>query len=146
MTIVFEMSTDPDIVGTRLNQAWNPIANRYDWAQVSGINLGLTGNPVIVVVAHGNDTEIGNADSGTIDIDAETFLALIQGNMDSGTGAFPSAVYISTCGAGIAMFAAAVRLAAEANEIWDHTRIFGHSDPVAGPVPPPNDIRWFEIY
>jgi hypothetical protein len=35
MTYVLEMSTDPDIVNTGLNAAWNPITARYSWAQVS---------------------------------------------------------------------------------------------------------------
>jgi len=143
MTMVMEMSTDVDIINTGLNPAWNPIANRYSWVQVSGMNLNVAGGATIVVVAHGNGSEIGNA-GPAISINAETFLALIQGNMAAGTA--PAAIYISTCGPGIAQFAAAVRIAAQNNQIWNATRIFGHSDPVAGPVPPPNDVRWFEIY
>ncbi|WP_149194617.1 hypothetical protein [Luteimonas suaedae] len=144
MTIVFEMSTDPDITATPLAPAWHPIAARYGWPQVSPCNLGLPGGITLVVIAHGNGTEIGNAAPGTIDIGAAAFLALIQGNMAG--GAFPAAVYISTCGPGIAEFAAAVRLLAEQNDVWDGTRIFGHSDPVAGAVPPPGDIRWAQIF
>lgn len=45
-----------------------------------------------------------------------------------------------------AEFSARVRLAAQQNGVWHGTRIFGHSDAVAGPVPPPGDIRWFEIF
>jgi hypothetical protein len=143
MTIVMQMSTNQDILNTQLNAAWNPVTNRYTWAQVSAMNLNIAGGATIVVIAHGNGTEIGNAQPGTIDVNAETFLALIQGNM---AGAAPAAIYISTCGPGIAEFAAGVRIAAQNNQIWAATRIFGHSDPVAGPVPPPNDIRWFEIF
>jgi len=143
MTIVFEMSTDVDIRNTQLAPAWAPIT-RYNWAQVSAINLNLPTAQTVVVIAHGNGTEIGNADPGTIDIDAATFLALVQGNMQD--GAIPAAVYISTCGPGIAEFAANVRLLAEQNQVWQNTRIYGHSDPVSGPVPPPGDIRWFEIF
>jgi hypothetical protein len=144
MTIVMEMSTDPDIIATPLNAAWNPIANRYTWAQVSAMNLNIAGGATIVVVAHGDGNEIGNAAPGAIDINAETFLALVQGNMNP--AAAPARIYVSTCGPGIAEFAANVRIAAENNQIWNATSIFGHSDPVAGPVPPPNDIRWFEIF
>jgi hypothetical protein len=143
MTTVMEMSTDADILATALDPAWNPIANRYAWAQVSGMNLNIPAAATIVVVAHGDGNEIGNAVPGTIDINAETFLALIQGNMNN---AALGAIYISTCGPGIAEFAASVRIAAENNQIWNAASIFGHSDPMAGPVPPPNDIRWFEIF
>lgn len=139
-----EMSTDHDITTTVLNQAWNPIQNRYNWNQVRATNINLNGGQTIVVIPHGDGNEIGNKVPGTIDIDAQTFLALIQGNMTAGTS--PASIYISTCGPGIAQFAAAVRLAAQQNRIWNHTSIFGHSDPVAGPVPPPNDIRWFQIF
>ena len=144
MTIVMEMSTDHDITTTVLNQAWNPIQNRYNWNQVSATDINLNGGQTIVVIAHGDGDEIGNAIPGTIDINARMFLALIQGNMMAGTS--PASIYISTCGPGIAQFAAAVRLAAQQNRIWNNTTIFGHSDPVAGPVPPPNDIRWFQIF
>lgn len=144
MTYVMEMSTDNDIVNTQTNVAWNPITARYNWGQVSAMNLNVPNQATIVVIAHGNGDEIGNADPGTIDIDAELFIALIQGNMAN--NAMPAAVYISTCGPGIAQFAAAVRIAAENNLIWANTRVYGHSDPVAGPVPPPNDIRWVQIF
>lgn len=143
MTIVMQLSTDADIVNTALDTKWNPIVNRYSWAQVNPMNLNLAGGTTIVVIAHGNGSEIGNANPEIIDIDAETFLTLIQGNMLNNA---PAGIYISTCGPGIAQFAASVRIAAENNQIWNNTRIFGHSDPVAGPVPPPNDIRWFEIF
>ncbi len=144
MTIVMLMSTDKDIVNTQLNQQWNPITARYNWQEVSGMNLKIGANQTIVVIAHGNGAEIGNANPETIDINATTFLALIQGNMQDNV--HPLAIYISTCGPGIAQFAADVRIQAENNVIWTNTRIYGHSDPVAGPVPPPNDIRWTEIY
>lgn len=144
MTYVMEMSTDNDIVNTQTDAAWNPITARYNWAQVSAMNLNVPNQATIVVIAHGNGDEIGNAQAGVVDIDAETFIALIQGNMAN--NAMPAAIYISTCGPGIAQFAAAVRIAAENNLIWANTRIYGHSDPVAGPVPPPNDIRWVQIF
>lgn len=144
MTIVMLMSTDLDIFQTQVNAAWNPVANRYTWAQVSALNLNIAGGETVVVIAHGNGNEIGNADSGTIDINAEIFLALVQGNMQA--GATPASIYISTCGHEIAQFAAAVRIAAENNQIWNATSIFGHSEPVAGPVPPPTDIEWVEIF
>jgi hypothetical protein len=128
MIIVMEMSTDLDICNTTLDQAWGPIPsnNRHKWAQVQEMNLNIVGNATIVVVAHGNDTQIGNAHSGTVDINAETFLALVHGNVNPA----PAAIYISTCGSGIAQFAANVRIAARDNRIWNNTRILGHSDPV----------------
>ena len=144
MTIVLEMSTDADIIATGLDPAWNPVTQRYAWAAVSGMNLNIAGGATLVVVAHGNGQEIGNANAGVVDINAETFLALIQSNMAAGT--VPAAIYISTCAPGIAQFAAGVRLAAEGNQIWHATRIFGHYNPVAGNVPPSTDIRWDEIF
>jgi hypothetical protein len=143
MTIVMEMSTDHDIITTNLNPAWNPITNRYTWAQICAMNLNIAGGATIVVVAHGNGNEIGNAVPNTIDINAEIFLALVQGNMNA---AAPISIYISTCGPGIAQFAANVRITAGNNQIWNATSIFGHSDPIAGPVPPPNDISWNQIF
>ncbi|WP_375770608.1 hypothetical protein NR798_06835 [Archangium gephyra] len=145
MTYVMQMSTDQDIINTQLNAAWNPITARYSWLQVSGMNLGIPAGATIVVIAHGDANEIGNAQPGTVDIDASTFLALIQGNMAQ--GAVPAAIYISTCGPGIPQFAAAVRMAAQQNRIWaNNTRIFGHSDPISCPVPAPNSQAWFEIF
>ena len=139
-----EMSTDPDILATDLNPSWNPITARYNWAQVSGMNLNVPNGATIVVIAHGNGNEIGNAQPGTIDIDALTFLANIQANM--ALNSFPAAIYISTCGPGIALFAAAVRIAAENNVIWNNTRIFGHDTAVAGEVPSANSLSWIEIF
>lgn len=138
------MSTDKDIVDTTLNSKWEPIDQRYSWQQVKSMELNVSDRATIVVLAHGNGSEIGNANPGEIDIDASTFLALIQSNMDAHTT--PSSVYISTCGPGIAEFAANVRLTAEQNDVWKNTRIFGHNDPVSGPVPPPNDMSWTEIF
>lgn len=144
MTVVLEMSTDPDIVETPLNAAWNPVTHRFHWNQVAATNLNIAGGSTIVVVAHGDGTEIGNADPGVVDINSQIFLALVHGNMANGT--VPNAVYISTCAPGIAEFAANVSLSARQNQVWANTRIFGHADPVIGPVPPPNDIAWIEIY
>lgn len=143
MNYVMEMSTDADIINTTVNVAWNPITQRYTWHQVSATNLGIPAPATIIVIAHGNNNEIGNAGLG-VDIDAEYFLVLVQQNMAPGPS--PDAVYISTCGRGIAEFSAAVRIAAENNQIWQNTRIYGHCDPVSGPVPPPSDIRWVEIF
>lgn len=143
-TTVMEMSTDQDIIDTLLDPAWNPIAGRYGWIEVSQMGLDIAAAPTIVVVAHGNGNAIGNADPGTVDISPESFLVLVQGNMVAGT--VPAAIYISTCGPGIAQFAAGVSIAAQNNQIWNATRIFGHSDPVVGPVPPPNAMSWFEIF
>lgn len=142
MTYALYMSTDEDITHTPLNAAWNPVT-ACSWAQIRAANLDLPAGATIVVLAHGNGDEIGNADPGTIDIDATTFLALIQGNMHAGV---PAKIYISTCGHRIAEFAANVRHAAEQNDIWDNTEIYGHADPVEGPVPPPNDIGWYQIF
>ncbi len=142
MTFALYMSSDPDIVHTPLNHAWNPV-QQHSWPQVAGMNLGLPPGSDLVVLAHGNGNEIGNAEPGTIDIGAHHFLALVQANMNGGP---PGRIFISTCGEGIAEFAAQVRLAAEQNEIWHHTEIFGHSDPIAGPVPPPNNLAWIQIF
>ncbi|RQW78859.1 MAG: hypothetical protein EHM14_10665 [Methanothrix sp.] len=144
MTIVMEMSTDIDIINTQLDPSWNPVTSRYAWAQVHQMGLNIAGGETIVVVAHGNGNEIGNNVPGIVDINADIFLVLVQGNMHNNTS--PASIYISTCGPGIAEFAANVEIAAEANQIWHRTNIFGHSDPVAGPVPPMGDVRWTQIY
>ena len=144
MTIVMEMSTDANIVGTQLDPAWPAVTARYTWAQIGGMNLNIANGASIVVVAHGNGNEIGNQNAGVVDIDALTFLADVQGNMAA--AAVPAAIYISTCNAGIAQFAANVRIQAGLNQIWGNTRIYGHANPVAGNVVPPNDIRWYQMF
>lgn len=109
------------------------------------MNLGITDTAAtIIVIAHGNNTEIGNAEPGVVDVTAEAFLADIQGNMFENIT--PTAIYISTCVHKIAEFSAAVRIAAQNNQIWHNTRICGHSEDVSGPVPPQNDDRWVEIF
>ncbi|MFT3980558.1 MAG: hypothetical protein QM687_08825 [Ferruginibacter sp.] len=143
-TIVMLMSTDQDIIDTQLSPQWGPAQARYSWNQVSAMDLGISTGHTIVVIAHGNNQLIGNS-QGQPNIDAATFLALIQGNMQN--GAVPAAIFISACGETIAGFAAGVRIAAEQNQVWANTRIFGHCNPVAGPVPPPNTLlNWVEIY
>lgn len=144
MTIVMQMSTDQDIVSTTLDSSWSPVAQRYSWDQVKAANLKIAEGATIVVVAHGDGKEIGNAKPGTVDVSPETFLALIQGNMAANS--LPAVVYISTCAPGIAEFAARVRIGAESNKIWSHTRVYGHHDPVGGPVPPRKDVRWTQIF
>ncbi|HEY2527071.1 MAG TPA: hypothetical protein VGJ20_03830 [Xanthobacteraceae bacterium] len=143
MTYVMEMSTDSDIVNTQLDIAWNPINARYSWAQVSGGNNNIPNGATIVVIAHGNGREIGNA-GPSLNINASTFLAVIHSNMAA--GAVPAAIYLSTCGTGIAEFAAAVRIAAEQNNIWHNVRLYGHHDPQAGTVQPPSSIVWTQIF
>ena len=142
-TYVFEMSTDPGIQATGLHASWSPVA-RHVWAQVAQGGLNIPANSTVVVIAHGNGTEIGNEQAGMVDIDATTFLALIQSNMAN--YAQPAAIYISTCGPGIAEFAANVRIAAEQNHIWVNTHIYGHHDPVAGSIPPQGVLAWTQIF
>ena len=146
MTYVMEMSTDQDILDTTLNADWYPVQARYSWNRVinngGDLNLNIPGASTIVVVAHGNDNEIGNAQAGQVDINADIFLAVVAGNV----AAAPTAVYISSCGNEIAAFAAQVAISAANNAIWQNTVIYGHRDPVEGPVPPPNDIGWVAIY
>jgi hypothetical protein len=144
MPVVMLMSTDPDIVATQLDSGWPPVTTLYTWEQVSSMRLNLAGDATIVVIAHGNGEEIGNSHAGIVDINATTFLALIQNNMQADS--HPAEIYISTCGPGIAQFAADVRMQAQQNQIWAGTRTYGHNDAEAGDVPPPNSISWTEIY
>jgi len=144
MTYVMEMSTENDIVNTKLDGAWNPIKARYSWARVSGGKNSIPNGATIVVIAHGEAREIGNVHPGAVDINDATFLALIQSNMAA--HAAPAAIYLSTCGTGIAEFAAAVRIAADENKIWHNVRLYGHHDSLAGTVQPPNSIVWTQIF
>ena len=145
MTIVMNFSTDLDIVATTLDASWSPIAHRYTWAQVSAMNLAVPNASTIVVIAHGHDAEIGNARAGTgVDVNATTFLALVQGNMAA--HATPARVYISACTSGIAGFAAAVVIAARQNQAWAHVEVYGPTAPVAGPVPPASNLTWARLY
>jgi hypothetical protein len=142
-TIVMYMSTDNDIVRTRLAPAWGR-TDYYNWDRVLQSNLRIGENTRIVVIAHGNGTEIGNAAVGSVDISAQRFIELIRNNMTRQV--VPAQIYISTCGPGIAEFAARVRIEAQQDGILNQTAIFGHHDPVQGPVPPPNDQRWTRIF
>jgi hypothetical protein len=143
---VLDMADDLDIKGTRLHPGWEgeiPVMQRYTWRQVTGGNLNIPDAAVIVVIAHGSDTEIGSAHPVIPGITPAEFLVYIQNNMFHNKE--PGAVYISTCGHGIAEYAASVKLAADANGIWRGTPVYGHRDPVSGTVPPPKDIRWTPI-
>ncbi len=146
MTYVMLMSTNQDIVTTQLVKAWDPIAGRYSWAQVidTAPSLDLPSGATIVVIAHGDNDEIGNQPPGTIDINASVFLALITSNMAQ--GAMPGSIYISACAKSIAGFAASVRLGAQANKIWKNTKIYGHTTSIVGDVPSPNSVVWTEIF
>ncbi|CAI8772746.1 DUF3168 domain-containing protein [Pseudomonas sp. IT-P12] len=146
MIIVFEMSTDKDIVGTPLSAGWQPENARYRWAQINQPqSLNIPGGAVIVVVAHGTNKTIGN-EGPTLNITADQFLDIVQHHMQHGHA--PAAIYISTCGEEIAGFAARVVLCAEANQMWGNTEIFGHHDDVSGPVPAPTpqSVEWDPIY
>src|SRR5436305_15139623 len=115
MPVVMMMSADPDILATQLDSGWPPVTTLYTWEQVRSVSLNLAGDATVVVIAHGNGEEIGNARAGIVDINATTFLALIEGNMQADS--HPAEIYISTCGPGIAQFAADVRMQAKQNQI-----------------------------
>jgi hypothetical protein len=146
MTYVLVMSTDPDIIAIALDAAWGIPTARYYWNQIRHGGLAIPAESTIVVIAHGNGNEIGNARPGAVDINAATFLALIHSNMAG--GASPRAIYLSTCSPGIAQFTAAVRMAARDNRIWAQTQLFGHDDSRVGPVPAagPRSLDWTRIF
>jgi hypothetical protein len=143
MLYVMRMSTDQDIINTKLSKRWETSNGDYDWDQIKGGNLQIPQGSTIIVIAHGNNDEIGNKRPGEVDIDGPNFVYLISNNMRNGSS--PSNIYISTCGEQIAGFAAQVRLLAEENNIWKNTRIFGHSNSVSGYVPFSTEISWYEI-
>ena len=144
MLYVLVMSTDADIVNVPLGDRWPAPTARYYWNQIGPGGLNIPNGATIVVIAHGNRTEIGNAHPGTVDIGAAAFLAIILGNMAA--GAVPSDIYISACQGGIAEFAAAVALICQGRNIWQQTTIYGHSDAVIGPVPNPGTLAWYAIF
>jgi hypothetical protein len=138
------MSTDPDIVNVQLSGGWPAPNGFYQWLQLRPGGLNIPNGATIVVIAHGNSTEIGNATPGAIDINAASFLALVYSNMAA--GAAPSEIYISACQGGIAEFGASVAIVAKQNKIWQQTTIYAHSDAVVGPVPSPGTLAWYTIY
>ncbi|PCE34213.1 hypothetical protein [Burkholderia ubonensis] len=144
MVYVLEMSTDADIRQTQLHVAWGNAVTRYAWAQVSHGGLNIPGGATIIVIAHGNNTEIGNANAGAVDVDESVFLATVHACMAG--GAAPGRVYLSTCGAGLAVFTARVRIAATQNRVWHGVQLFGHHEAVTGPVPPPTTLAWSQIF
>ncbi|CAB3708824.1 hypothetical protein LMG24238_04060 [Paraburkholderia sediminicola] len=144
MVYVLEMSTDADIRQTQLDPAWGNAVTRYSWAQVSQGGLNIPNGSTIIVVAHGNDTEIGNAASGTVDINESVFLATVHGCMAG--GAVSARVYLSTCGTGLATFTARVRIVATQNQVWRGVQLFGHHNAVAGLVPSTTALAWTQIF
>lgn len=137
MTYVLEMSTDADIVNTNLNAGWNPINGRYHWATVKNGGCNLPAGCTVIIIAHGNQTEIGNSQSGTIDIKPEDFLNLIVSNSKDGKHGLPARIFLSTCAPnGLAQFTAGVVIEAEKQGIWGNVKFYGHTASVTGPVPP----------
>ena len=149
MTYVLEMSTDADIVNTTLNQGWNPINHRYHWASIQNGSCNLPAGCTVVVIAHGNQTEIGNSKSGTIDIQPADFLSLIVSNSANGKTGLPAKIFLSTCAPnGLAQFTAGVAIEAEKQGFWGNVEFYGHTASVAGPVPPytPQSLDWTQIF
>lgn len=145
MVVIFEMSTDTDIVGTPLHPDWGDDITRFNWEEVNGGGNHVSNDEVIVVIAHGNNQQIGNS-RGDPSIDAAWFMRLVQANLSP--GATPSAIYISTCGKDIAGYTAGVRIYAEEHQLLGETRLFGHESTVAGVVPPPDlqGSTWVEMF
>jgi hypothetical protein len=145
MVIIFEMSTDADIVGTALHPDWGADIRRFNWQEVSNGGHHVSDGEVIVVIAHGNNQQIGNT-SDDPSIGPARFVALVQANLSP--DATPSAIYISTCGQNIASYTAGVRISAEKSQLLGGTRLLGHDSPVAGVVPPPDleGSTWVEIF
>lgn len=146
MTYVMRMSTDREVVDATVDRSWHPIAGNYQWDAIEPGGINIPGGATIIVIAHGNNEEIGNHHPGTVDIDAAAFLALIYFNMAA--GASPARIFIHACAKDIAGFTAHVSLLAEQNDIWSNTRIFGHTDPAPPNVPPYSEKSrdWTEIY
>jgi len=145
MTYVMRMSTDEDILATELAASWYPVDEDYQWDDIEQGGINIPNHATIVVIAHGNNTKIGNRDD-SINIDAKRFLTLIQSNMAD--GASPARIFISACTKRIAEFTARVRIEAEKQNIWGSTEFYGHKDPVSGPVPPYTEksLEWIRIY
>lgn len=144
MNYVMSLSTDKNIATIGLDAGWDSVSGWYFWNQVVLVDLGIPNSATILVIAHCDKNEIGNAEPGEIDINAQMLLVLIQCNMAN--NAMPASVYVATYGQGIEQFAAALRLAAEQNNVWAHTRIYGYHDSPLEVVPPPNDVAWVEIF
>ncbi|MBD9442861.1 hypothetical protein [Pseudomonas sp. PDM04] len=145
MTIVFAMTYEQDIASTPLDPGWPGETHRFGLNQIKNPpSLNVPAGAVIVVVAHGNNKELG--DPGRAGISAGEFVNLVHANMQGGQA--PSAIYISSCSDDIAEYAARVCLVAQERQIWANTTIFGHHDAVAGSVPPPTSgsVVWEPIY
>jgi hypothetical protein len=143
MLYVLKMSTDYDILYTEISAEWGPITAEYNWSEIQRGNLQIPEGATIIVIAHGNNNEIGNKYSGTVDINGELFLYYIVINMKNGLP--PAKIFISTCGEKIPGFADKVSQLARVNAIWKNTDIFGHKSEVSGPVPFSKDHRWIKI-
>lgn len=149
MTHVLRMSTDHDIITTGVSGDFGP-TTIHSWATIAASGCNIPDDETVVVVAHGNSTEIGDEDGTTpnsIGLDAESFVHTVNANMSN--GAQPAAIYISVCGEGLAEFAAGVRVVAKRNGVWANTKIYGHCQSVSGNVPPRSsrgDMGWTEIF
>ena len=143
-TYVLFMSTDPFITDIQFSPSWEPIAGKFDWSHVKQMNLGLTNCSNLLVLANGNGSVIGNIASGTIEIDAESFLSLLNKNIldfDS-----LNSIYISTQGQGIVGFASMIRNLARKNKKLRNTRIYTYNHPFQLEIPKPNDPRWHQFF
>ena len=145
---VLEYSTDDDIKKTTLSASWN-VQKRHSYTDVAANNCNLPNGCVILIIAHGNNSEIGNASSGVVDYDPKKLLTSIKSNM--APSAAPKKIYLSVCQdarSGIAAFAA--KLSGEITSVKEHAFkgavIAGHNKGISGSVPPPKGVEWFEIY
>jgi hypothetical protein len=143
MLYLFIMSNDYDIRNTNLNDSWGEY-ERKSFRDITSKKFKLLNGQTIIVSAHGNNQEIGDANDGGWSYSPSQFIDTIQGVM--GVGAEPSKLYISACAVRLAEYAAKVRIEAEKRGIWNNTQIFGNHDavPMDVPSPPPN-LAWVEI-
>lgn len=145
MAYILEISTYRDILDTQVNPGFPLPFQRFHGGKITPGDLNIPQGAVIIVIAHGNDDEIGNANDNIVALNAETFIATITANMAN--NAQPARIYISACGQrGLATFAAKIALIAQNEQIWLGTEIYGHIDSIHGNVPGPNDNRWTAIY
>jgi len=133
------------MLDTQVNPGFPLPFQRFHWGQITPGDLNIPQGAVSVVIAHGNDDEIGKANDNILALNAEIFIATITTNMAN--NAQPTTIYISACGQrGLATFAAKIALIAQNEQIWLGTEIYGQIDSIHGNVPGPNDNRWTAIY
>lgn len=139
---VLKLSNDLDIRGTEMHESWGAPTQNFTAQQCGSFSEVIPHDATLVIIAHGDPREIGDADPTGLTYSPQACMAIIQRLMRR--GAQPAHVYVSACSRNHATFAAALSNAADELE-WT-TAFYGHETPVSGKVPAAGSREWTPFY